>query len=227
MGPIMVSAEVQKQMANLPDGVRILSIGHSNHEPARFLQLLQQAGVTALADVRSQPYSQRHPHFNRPELQRWLQEHDIVYGFLGDLLGGRPQQPSLYDADGRVNYERVRRTKPFEQGLERLRQAAEEYVVAMFCAEEDPLACHRGLMIAPALLEGGTTSAHIRGDDAIESMEEMEARLLVETKVGVGIVDGLFAATLSSEEQKQMLVEAYRRQARRKAFRLQPGEAEE
>src|SRR5438067_441995 len=160
MSPIMESAEAQKQMTNLAEGVRILSIGHSNHEPARFLQLLQRAGVTAAADVRSQPYSQRQPHFNRPELQRWLQEHDIVYGFLGDLLGGRPQQPSLYDADGRVNYERVRRTKPFQQGLERLRKAGEEYVVAMFCAEEDPLACHRGLMIAPALLERGISSAH-------------------------------------------------------------------
>ena len=58
-------------------------------------------------------------------------------------------------------------------------------------------------------------------------MEEMEARLLAETKVGAGIVDGLFAAALSPEEQTQMLVEAYRRQAKRKAFRLQPGEAEE
>jgi len=206
---------------------RLYTIGHSNHDLARLVHLLLSAGVTAVADVRSQPYSQRQPHFNRPELQRWLQEHDIVYGFLGDLLGGRPQQPSLYDADGRVNYERVRRTKPFQQGLERLRQAGEEYLVAMFCAEEDPLACHRGLMIAPALLEQGISSAHIRGDGTLESMEEMEARLLAETKVGAGIVDGLFAATLSPEEQKQMLVEAYRRQAKRKAFRLQPGEAEE
>ena len=45
----MESVEAQKQMASPAEGVRILSIGHSNHEPGRFLQLLQQAGVSNLS----------------------------------------------------------------------------------------------------------------------------------------------------------------------------------
>ena len=62
----------------------MFSIGHSNHELTRFLQLLQDAGVNAIADVRSQPFSQRCPQFNRPELQRSLYEHDVVYAAGGD-----------------------------------------------------------------------------------------------------------------------------------------------
>jgi hypothetical protein len=52
----------------------------------------------------------------------------------------------------------------------------------------------------------------------------MEDRLLQLTQVGSGILDGLFAATLSEVDRRQLLAEAYRLQARRKAFRLPTGE---
>jgi hypothetical protein len=199
---------------------RLFSIGHSNHELARFIQLLQGGAITAVADVRSSPFSQRYPQFNRPELERELAEHDITYVYLGGQLGGRPQRPSLYDQEGRVLYERVRATPEFRKGLERLSAGLEEYTIAMMCAEEDPLDCHRGLMIAPALVEQGIRPAHLRGDGSIETTAAMEERLLEVTKVGIGILDGLFAAALSTEERRQYLAEAYRLAARRRAFRL-------
>lgn len=39
----------------------ILTLGHSNHPLARYVELLQAQGVTAVADVRSQPYSRHVP----------------------------------------------------------------------------------------------------------------------------------------------------------------------
>src|SRR5262249_22156989 len=67
-------------------GPRIFSIGHSNHALARLIQLLQAVGVTAVADVRTHPFSQRHPHFNRPELEQGLKASGIGYLFFGDSL---------------------------------------------------------------------------------------------------------------------------------------------
>jgi uncharacterized protein (DUF488 family) len=183
--------------------------------------------VTAVADVRSQPFSQRHPEFNRPELERSLREHDIGYAFLGDTLGGRPRQPSAYDHEGRVDYQRVRASAVFQQGLSRLVQGLEEQTVAMLCAEEDPLDCHRGLMITPALVELGFSPGHLRADGSIESTEEMESRLLALTGVGRGILDGLFAATVTAEDRRELLAEAYRQQALRKAFRQRSDAASE
>jgi uncharacterized protein (DUF488 family) len=203
---------------------RLLSIGHSNHAIETLLRLLQDAGVTALADVRSHPYSGRHPQFNRPELESALRSHDIAYVFLGDRLGGRPGQPSVYDATGRVDYERVRTTASFQRGLDSLIAGLEEHRIAMLCAEEDPLDCHRGLMIAPALVERGIAPSHLRGDRSLDTSEATERRLLATTGVGDGIVDGLFAAALTDTERRQLLAEAYRIQARRKAYRLRPGE---
>lgn len=201
---------------------RLFTIGHSNHELDVFLRLLRAAGATAVADVRSAPYSPRYPHYNREELERELSGCGLVYVFLGDLLGGRPQRPSLYDPDGRVNYERVRQTADFREGLDRLASALDWYTPALLCAEEDPLDCHRGLMITPALVERGLAPVHLRGDGSVETTAAMEQRLLAETGVGAGVLDGLFAAAVPDEERRRLLAEAYRLRARRKAFRWRP-----
>jgi uncharacterized protein (DUF488 family) len=198
---------------------RLLSVGHSKHDPEAFLRLLCGAGVALVADVRSRPFSGRWPHFNRPELERLLDETGIGYLFLGDQLGGRPDAAELYTADGQADYERVRQTPEFRAGLDQLLLEAERGTVALLCSEADPLDCHRGLMIAPALLERGLAPGHLRRDGSIETTAELEDRLLAETNVGRGIVDGLFAAQVTAEERRLLLTEAYALMARRKAFR--------
>src|SRR5262249_14788514 len=217
MGVIMSRPESREQLIST---ARLFSIGHSNHTTDAFLCLLQEAHVSAVADVRSRPFSARFPQFNRPELESALRDHDIDYVFLGDVLGGRPEKRSLYTPDGRVDYERVRATLPFRRGVDHLLEGCATYRVAMLCAEEDPLDCHRGLMIAPALAERGRVIVHLRGDGTVETDAELERRLLAETGVGAGILDGLFASTVSDTERKELMAEAYREMARRKAFRI-------
>jgi uncharacterized protein (DUF488 family) len=201
---------------------RLLSVGHSHHDLDAILVLLRGAGVTAIADVRSSPFSRRLPQFNRPSFAAALDRWGIAYIFLGDYLGGRPGADELYDVEGRVDYERVRATAEFREGLDRLVRGTDRFVVAMLCGEEDPLDCHRGLMITPALVEGGILPGHLRGDGRIESTVEMERRLLVETGVGEGEIGGLFDALLTLEDREALLAEAYRRMARKKAFRRDP-----
>ena len=217
MAVIMSGSRMPEQMIS---AARMFSVGHSNHATGDLLRLLRAAGATAVADVRSRPYSARYPHFNQPELRAALSDRDITYAFFGDFLGGRPGQLSLYDTDGRLDYERVRKTAEFQRGLHRLIEASEEYRIAMLCAEEDPLDCHRGLMIAPALVERGIAALHLRGNGEIETQEQMENRLCAETGVGVGILDGLFAPTLSEVERRDLVADAYRTMARRKSYRL-------
>jgi uncharacterized protein (DUF488 family) len=200
-------------------GPRLLSVGHSNHSADAFLDLLRQAGVTAVADVRSAPHSRRLPHFNGPQLAALLRGAGITYVFLGDLLGGRPAAPALYDDEGRVDYERVRGEDFFRRGLDRLVAEVDRFLVAMMCSEEDPLDCHRGLMITPALREGGLSPGHLRRDGSVETTDAMERRLLEVTKK--------FYPLLSQEEQAEALADAYRHMARRKAYRRGAAPADE
>ncbi len=66
----------------------ILTVGHSTLSYEAFLRLIRSAGVTAVADVRSAPYSRHHPHFNRDMLRDELKLDGVAYVFLGEELGG-------------------------------------------------------------------------------------------------------------------------------------------
>src|SRR5262249_15802767 len=150
--------------------------GHSNLEIEAFVALLQGAGVTALADVRSSPYSRRLPHFNREALEAVLRTHGIAYVFLGAELGGRPDRPSLYHEEGWADYEPMRQTEAFASGMQRVQRGVARYVVALTCSEEDPLDCHRGLMITPALKEAGLVPRHLRKGGRLETTAQFEQR---------------------------------------------------
>lgn len=98
----------------------ILTIGHSNHPIERFVTLLQQQRASAVADVRSTPYSRFNPQFGRERLRDALASAGIHYVFLGEELGARSADPACYDAEGRVSYAKLAATELFRRGLERL-----------------------------------------------------------------------------------------------------------
>jgi len=147
----------------------IFTIGHSSHTLERFLELLELHGVRTVVDVRSHPASRHVPHFGKKPLEAALARRSLGYRYLGAQLGGRPAAPEAYDADGRVRYDRLAAAPRFRQGLEALRALAEGQRVALLCAEEDPLRCHRHHLIAPALLGLGIEVLHIRGNGQLQA----------------------------------------------------------
>ncbi len=52
----------------------LLTFGHGTATAERMTELLRDAGVAVLIDVRTAPGSRRHPHVARAELERWLPE---------------------------------------------------------------------------------------------------------------------------------------------------------
>ena len=155
----------------------VFTIGHSNHPLDGFLALLLQHGITALADVRSAPHSRRHPHFNRKALAAALETRGIDYVFLGGELGGRPRDPALYE-HGRVSYERVLRTEPFQAGIGRVLRGATRHSIALMCAEREPLDCHRTLLVARVLDLRGLKIRHIHADGRVERHADAMDRLV-------------------------------------------------
>jgi hypothetical protein len=97
----------------------VYTIGHSNHTIRHLRGLLQMHAVTAIADIRSQPFSRRNPQFNRDTIAAWLTTTGIDYVALGDELGARSSDPSCY-VGGRVQYELVSRTPGFRRGLDQV-----------------------------------------------------------------------------------------------------------
>ena len=155
----------------------VLTIGHSTHSLEAFVALLRQHSVTALADVRSAPFSRFNPQFNKEALERGLKAHGIEYLFLGRELGARSDDRSCYE-NGRVQYARLARTELFRKGIERVARGVNDYSVALMCAEKEPLECHRALLVARALAERGVVVEHILADGRLESHEATMERLL-------------------------------------------------
>jgi uncharacterized protein (DUF488 family) len=155
----------------------VFTIGHSTHALPYFTSLLRKHGITALADVRSAPYSRFNPQFNRETLAKALGAERIRYVFLGEELGARSKDPSCYDS-GRVQYQRLASTDAFKEGLGRVIRGAGEYKIALMCAEKDPLECHRTLLVARALVERGVSVHHILSDGRAEPHEFTMHRLL-------------------------------------------------
>ncbi|OKH99845.1 hypothetical protein A6A06_22575 [Streptomyces sp. CB02923] len=153
------------------------TVGHSTHSVSHFLSLLQKHEITAVADVRSTPASRFTPQFNRDALKRSLSDADIKYVFLGDELGARTRDTTCY-VDGRVQYSRLAETPDFISGIDRLQNGAQTERIAIMCTEQEPLDCHRCVLVARTLEERGTAIAHIHGDGHIESHTMAMQRLL-------------------------------------------------
>src|ERR1700687_2526120 len=156
---------------------RVLTIGHSNHPIAHFLDLLKSRSVQVVADTRSHPYSEYATQFDQKPLRNTLEGEGIRYVFLGRELGGRPDGDEFYDDDGHVLYGRVAETELFQEGLSRLEKGIREYKVAVLCAEENPAACHRRLLVGRVLLDCGIQVEHIRGDGRLQTEEKMAAEV--------------------------------------------------
>lgn len=194
----------------------VYSLGHSNLPIDRFLALLASAEVTAIADVRSSPYSKRAPWFSQRELKLSLKDKKIAYAFLGTELGGRPNQPELFNA-GIADYDAMSTTETFRKGIERLIIGSEKHQIAMVCSEKDPLHCHRCLLVGRALLHHHVDTLHILHEGSLESQLAAETRLLKE--------ENLYANDWLMPESER-LAQAYRRRNRQVAFSLTEGKPE-
>ena len=145
----------------------LLTIGHSNLAADRFVALLKDAGVTAVADVRSVPFSRWCPWFSGKALAQRLAGEAVAYVALGDALGGRPRDPRLY-RDGVADYEAMAAREEFAAWLQRVVDEMAHHRVCLLCAEREPLDCHRCLLVGRALAARGLTLGHIRPDGTIE-----------------------------------------------------------
>ena len=188
--------------------IAVFTIGHSVHSGERFMTLLRNVGITAVADVRTSPYSHYSPQFNRDDVREQLRRNGISYAYLGKELGGRPDS-SRYCCEGVADYEKMAQSQEFKKGLERLIDGAARYKVALMCSEQDPLDCHRCLLVGRALAERGIGVAHIQSQGAIATQAQIEDGLL---ELSGRSADDLFAT------REERLAAAYRERARKVAF---------
>jgi uncharacterized protein (DUF488 family) len=160
------------------DPPTIWTVGHSNHSWEAFQTLLSGERIETLIDVRSSPYSRFAPQFNRELLAAALDQTGIAYYFQGAALGGRPEDPAHYDADGYALYGPMSERPQFRAAINSLLAGAASQRLALLCACGRPDECHRRLLVGRVLTRHGARLRHILPDGS--TVEESEVKLPAE-----------------------------------------------
>ncbi|WMI41426.1 DUF488 domain-containing protein [Parabacteroides distasonis] len=130
----------------------LYSIGHGQKTQEEFISELRSFDIHFLVDVRSSPYSKWVPHFNQGIIERWLKQEGVRYVYMGDYIGGRPQNENCYDEEGYFDYRMMAEEPTFKTGVNRLVDANNKKCrVAIMCSESDPSECHRSKLIGREL----------------------------------------------------------------------------
>lgn len=139
----------------------LFSIGHGNKSIEKFIEELKSFDIAYLVDVRTSPYSKWNPQFNQSALQNYLMSLGIRYVYMGNVLGGLPNDSSCY-TNGRIDYAKMANKKTFISGLERLIVANQKKIrLAVMCSESEPEMCHRSKLIGQELIKRNISLQHI------------------------------------------------------------------
>ena len=139
----------------------IYTIGYGSRSIEELIELLHAHKIAYLIDVRSAPYSRYKPEFSKAPLANTLEQHGIRYVFMGDTLGGRPDDETCY-VNRKVDYEKVKVTASYRGGIQRLRTAfSQQQSIVLMGSEGKPEACYRCKLIGATLTSENIAVLHI------------------------------------------------------------------
>ena len=145
---------------------KIFSIGTGNEDLQRFMDRLKKWDINCLVDLRSQPYSEYVPHFNRERLSVKLKQSKIGYLYFGDKLGGRPPE----------GFEKFRNSPKFKENIDLLLSQVEGRITALMCSEFDILKCHRRFIVSELIERGIEVTAIDKEGNAVKQMVNLSSK---------------------------------------------------
>jgi uncharacterized protein (DUF488 family) len=165
-------------------GNPFFTIGHSTRPIAAFIELLKEAEVGLVVDVRTVPRSRTNPQYNSDTLPRSLTGSQIGYehiaalgGLRGRALDVPPQANAFWENQSFHNYADYAMGEDFRAGLTRLRELGRVQRCAIMCAEAVWWRCHRRI-IADHLIATGEEVFHILASHHIEKAKMTDAAVV-------------------------------------------------
>jgi len=133
----------------------IYTIGYGNRTLIEFRSHLERYGIGSIVDVRNSPFGY-YRHFHRPNMEETF----TGYVWKGDKLGG-------------FSHAEIDEMKRLMGALIRHAEHNETNIVFM-CAEGDPTACHRFLLLTPLIEEMGYKVNHILRNGELMKIKAMK-----------------------------------------------------
>jgi uncharacterized protein (DUF488 family) len=141
-------------MQTVRERAALLTVGYEGRSAAEVVQLLDDADVAVLVDVRLTPLS-RKPGLSKRRLASLLKEAGLAYRHLPALGNPKENRDGFRrgEARSRDTFRAVLSSPAAEAALRELRELVREHRVALLCFERDVECCHRQL-VTETLVEG-------------------------------------------------------------------------
>jgi len=186
--------------------MEIFTIGHSNYTVEKLIDMIRHYHINCVVDIRGTPYSKYNIQFDKETIRNTLTKEGFIYIYMAKEFAANRENKISYFDEGYSDFERVIYEEDFKNGVERLRSGCEKnYRIALMGAMQDPIRCHRSILVGRALRDNEFQVKHILDDYSLASQEEIEGNLLEKyfSNRGQMTIDSL----LGNEPTEQELIE--------------------
>ena len=188
----------------------IYTIGHSNYPVEKLIDMLKTYNINTVIDIRGTPYSKYNVQYNKETIAETLKKEGFIYIYMAKELAAQRQDKNSYNKEGYSDFEKVIMEEDFLRGIERLKTGCQKgYNIALLGAMQDPIRCHRSILVGRSLRENGFNVKHILDDYTLASQEKIEEKLLSKyfSNRNQITIDSLLGNEISEVE---MIKEGYR-----------------
>ena len=201
--------------------MNIFTIGHSNYPVEKLIDMLKFYNINCVVDVRGTPYSKYNVQYNKDTIRNTLIKAGFVYIYMSKEFAAKRENKISYNKEGYSDFEKVIKEEDFKTGVKRLENGCKKgFRIALLGAMQDPIRCHRAILLGRELEHLGFTINHIMDDYSIKDQRYIEERILdkyYENRHQITI-DSLMGNSISKEE---MINEAYKMANREIGYRIE------
>ncbi|MDR5587783.1 MULTISPECIES: DUF488 domain-containing protein [Clostridium] len=201
--------------------MKIYTIGHSNYSLERLIYMLKHYDIDTVVDIRGIPYSKYNVQFNKETIQKALTQAGFIYIYMAEEFAANRSLKISYTGEGYADFERVVNESSFLKGIDRLKNGINKgYRIVLLGAMQDPIRCHRSILVGRALRDKGFNVKHILDDHSIGTQEDIEKNLLDKyfSNRAQLTIDSLLGNEASEEE---IIRESYRLANKEIGFRVE------
>lgn len=190
--------------------MEVFAIGHSNYPIEKLIDMLNQYNINCVVDIRETPYSRYNVQYNREDFCKTLRKKGFIYIYMGKEFGARRESKESYNREGFADFEKVSKEDIFKKGIERIKDGCKKrYKIALLGAMQDPIRCHRSILVGRRLNENGINVKYILHEGGLAEQEDIENQLLDKyfSDRNQITIDSLIGNSMSKED---MINDAYR-----------------
>lgn len=183
--------------------------------------MLKKYNINCVVDIRGTPYSKYNVQFDKEIIRYTLTKAGFIYIYMAKEFAAKRINKESYNEEGYSDFELVVNEKDFLDGIERLKNGCNKgYRIALLGAMQEPIRCHRSILVGRALIKYGFNVKHILDDSSIASQDDIEDMLLNKyfSNRNQITIDDLIGNSLSKEE---MIKKAYRLANKEIGYRIE------